>query len=158
MHCLLFAKKRRRKPGVKISSHSVPLCLLGVHINDALKVGWNGLFIEQVSFLSKKCEASWLGYTIFILSMKLSALWPLEKHKGFIIGSYKLCYLDEVNSCPQFLMKEKLLYAVSENYQKVVGFENVEFLADETFIQMCSQFFFLFSISVQNSETFFSHS
>lgn len=52
-------------------------------------------------------------------------------------------------------MKERLLYAVSENYQKVVGFENVEFLAYETFIQMCSQFFFLFPIPVQNSEIFF---
>lgn len=45
-------------------------------------------------------------------------------------------------------MKKKLLYAVSENYQKVVSFENVEFLTDETvdetFIQRCSFSIFSF--------------
>lgn len=87
---------------------------------------------------------------------------PQRDTRGFIIESYKLCYLDEVSCCPQFLMKEKLLNAVSENYQRVVGFENVAFLtdetADETLILRCSFSIFSFSHLLLTKRNILQHS
>lgn len=59
-------------------------------------------------------------------------------------------------------MKGKLLNAVSENYQRVVGFENVEFLTDETvdetLILWCSFSIFAFPHSPLTKRNILQHS